>query len=215
MVPAMPTRIQLFGHLRECPGPGIGDPWTSRARRELSNLPRWGYDGFTEARMATPTPTIQRATLDDLPRFEVIRAAAYESVFASFRAVLGDAIYEVAQAHEDAAHHEVLTSLFRPDSVWEVYSVRLDDVIVGFVSVRLDAERKIGEVGLNAVHPDYGGRGIGTAMYEFAVARMREAGMKVATVATGGDPGHAPARRAYQKAGFDVTFPNVWMLRTL
>jgi len=52
-----------------------------------------------------------------------------------------------------------------------------------------------------------------TAIYEFAVAQMKEAGMRVATVATGGDPGHAPARRAYRKAGFDLKFPSVWLCR--
>jgi hypothetical protein len=38
----------------------------------------------------------------------------------------------------------------------------------------------------------------------FAVDRMKEAGMEVAMVETGGDWGHAPARAAYEKAGFRV-----------
>jgi hypothetical protein len=39
--------------------------------------------------------------------------------------------------------------------------------------------------------------------------------MRVATVGTGGDPSHAPARRAYEKAGFDREIPSVWMYRPL
>jgi hypothetical protein len=35
---------------------------------------------------------------------------------------------------------------------------------------------------------------------------MKEAGMSVAMVETGGDPGHAPARHIYEKAGFGL-FP--------
>jgi hypothetical protein len=35
---------------------------------------------------------------------------------------------------------------------------------------------------------------------------MSEAGMRIAIVGTGGDPGHAPARRTYEKAGYTV-FP--------
>lgn len=136
-------------------------------------------------------------------------------MFASFREVLGDEIYEAAQAREDEAQPRLLASLLGPDSGWKVYAVRRDGVVVGFFSVRLDHESKVGEVGLNAVHPDHARQGIGTAMYEFAVARMREVGMRVATVATGGDPSHAPARRAYQKAGFDAMIPSVWMCRTL
>jgi hypothetical protein len=52
-------------------------------------------------------------------------------------------------------------------------------------------------------------------MYHFAITRMKEAGMRVATVATGGDASHAPARRAYEKAGFAVQIPSVWLCRKL
>jgi hypothetical protein len=31
---------------------------------------------------------------------------------------------------------------------------------------------------------------------------MRAAGLTLAGIGTGGDPGHAPARAAYEKAGF-------------
>ena len=37
---------------------------------------------------------------------------------------------------------------------------------------------------------------------EFALDTMKRAGMVVAMVETGFDPGHAPARGAYEKAGF-------------
>lgn len=36
----------------------------------------------------------------------------------------------------------------------------------------------------------------------FAVDWISGRGMAVAMVETGGDPGHAPARRLYQRAGF-------------
>src|SRR5690606_40629023 len=124
-------------------------------------------------------------------------------------------IYRRAQAHEDEAQGEHLTSQLREDSVWEVYCAELQDQVVGFVSVRLDEERLVGEIGLNAVHPDHAGKGVGTSLYEHALARMREVGLRVATVATGGDPSHAPARRAYVKAGFNVEFPSVWMCQVL
>ena len=43
---------------------------------------------------------------------------------------------------------------------------------------------------------------------------MRRRGITLATVATGGDPGHAPARRTYEKAGF-TSFPQVLYSRIL
>jgi ribosomal protein S18 acetylase RimI-like enzyme len=150
---------------------------------------------------------------DDAPRLEDIRRAAFAPVFASFRAVLGDDVYELAQRREDEAQGALLTSLMAAGSIWEVYVAVVGDAVAGFVAVRLDRDTLIGEIGLNAVAPEHAGKGVGTAMYEFAVEHMKRAGMKVATVSTGADASHAPARRAYRKAGFDVEFPSVWMCR--
>ena len=159
--------------------------------------------------------SLRRAGAADLPRFQSIREAAYAPVFASFRSILGDDLYEIAQARDDAAQGALLSSLLAPESEWEVYAAEVEGQVVGFVPVRFNRETEVGEIGLNAVHPDHAGRGVGTAMYEFAVARMREVGMRVATVGTGGDPSHAPARRAYRKAGFTAEIPSVWMYRQI
>jgi hypothetical protein len=39
--------------------------------------------------------------------------------------------------------------------------------------------------------------------------------MRIATVGTGADASHAPARRAYAKSGFDRIIPDQWMYRLL
>jgi hypothetical protein len=52
-------------------------------------------------------------------------------------------------------------------------------------------------------------------MYDAVLERMREAGMRVATVSTGGDSSPAPARRADQKAGFNVGIPSIWLCQRL
>lgn len=129
--------------------------------------------------------------------------------------MLGEDIYALAQAREDEAQSGLLALMLATGSPWDLFVAEVAGDVVGFVSLRVDAETGIGEIGLNAVDPVTAGQGIGTAMYEFAVSRMLEAGMKVATVATGGDPSHAPARRAYEKAGFSVSIPSVWMCRKL
>lgn len=48
--------------------------------------------------------------------------------------------------------------------------------------------------------------GIGSALIEFALNWMKDAGMSSAMVETAGDPGHTPARHTYKKAGFEL-FP--------
>jgi GNAT superfamily N-acetyltransferase len=152
---------------------------------------------------------------DDQPHWDGVRQAAFAPVFASFRSILGDDIYDLAQAREDEAQGELLVALLAPESGWEVYAAEMAGTVVGFVSLQLNHDTQVGEIGLNAVHPDHAGKGVGTAMYDFAIARMKEAGMRVATVATGGDPSYAPARRAYEKAGFTVQIPSVWLCRKL
>jgi GNAT superfamily N-acetyltransferase len=155
------------------------------------------------------------ARSEDAVRLQAIRRAAYAPVFASFRSILGDEIYELAQRREDDAQEGLLASLLAGDAGCELYVAAAGAEVVGFVAVHLNRETHVGEIGLNAVDPAYASKGAGTAMYEFALQHMRQAGMKVATVATGGDPSHAPARRAYEKAGFTVEIPSVWMCRKL
>ncbi len=157
----------------------------------------------------------RKANLSDQTVLEHLRAAAFSPVFASFREILGNEIYELAQKREDDQQSELLSSMFSNESAWDLYVAEMKNEIVGFVSIQINQETTVGEIGLNAVGPSYAGRGIGTRMYEFANAEMKAAGMRVATVATGGDNSHAPARRAYEKSGFDVQIPSVWYCRLL
>jgi GNAT superfamily N-acetyltransferase len=167
--------------------------------------------------MDAPRPNVvmRPVRADDQPHLDSVRQAAFAPVFASFHSILGDDIYDLAQAREDEAQGELLVALLAPESGWEVYVAEVAGTVVGFVSIQLNQDTHVGEIGLNAVHPNHAGKGVGTAMYDFAIARMKEAGMRVATVATGGDPSHAPARRAYEKAGFTVQIPSVWLCRKL
>jgi GNAT superfamily N-acetyltransferase len=51
-----------------------------------------------------------------------------------------------------------------------------------------------------AVDPAAQGEGVGTVLTRTATDWLRASGMRVAMIDTGGDPGHAPARRVYEKA---------------
>jgi ribosomal protein S18 acetylase RimI-like enzyme len=151
----------------------------------------------------------------DLPAMQQLRQAAFKPVFQSFRDIVGEQIYLIALAKSDAEQAELLESICKSDSPHQVFVVEVHEDIAGFVSFSLNHDKRVGEIGLNAVHPKYAGRGIGTEMYEFAMARMKECGLVLATVGTGGDPSHAPARRAYQKAGFGPALPSVFLYKLL
>ncbi|MEM7102877.1 MAG: GNAT family N-acetyltransferase [Bacteroidota bacterium] len=155
------------------------------------------------------------ATKEDLEELQVIRARAFQPVFDSFRKILGHTIYELAQKPEDISQKDYLTSLFDEATLWQMWKADSNGKTIGFVAIRLDEKAKVGEIGLNAIDPDYANNGLGTQMYDFAINIMKNAGMKVATVATGGDPSHIPARKAYQNAGFNVEIPSVWMCQVL
>ena len=58
------------------------------------------------------------------------------------------------------------------------------------------------EVYMVAVDPGFQGRGIGTALIEFALDWMKVAGMSIVMAETGSDPGYAAAHHTDEKAGF-------------
>lgn len=77
--------------------------------------------------------------------------------------------------------------------------------VVGFTVVKLHTAT-YGEIYMIAVDPDFHRRGIALQLTNFAVDWMKEQGVTIAMVETGGDPGHGPARATYEKAGFGL-FP--------
>lgn len=74
---------------------------------------------------------------------------------------------------------------------------------IGWVCTRLHPEDSMGEIYVIAVDPDYQQRGVGRSLLEHSFARVRAAGMTMVMVETGGDSGHAPARKIYESLGFE------------
>ncbi len=131
---------------------------------------------------------------------------SWAPVFASLEEVLGEDLFARLHSAEggwreqqDAAIRATLTSPSMRTWVAEVEATP-----VGFVSARLTGDRQIGEIYMLAVDPGYQGGGIGTALTVKATDWLRQSGARVAMVETGGDPGHAPARRVYQKADYTL-----------
>lgn len=151
----------------------------------------------------------------DLPTLHTIRAAAFAPVFASFRSIVGPEIAALGLAASEQEQADLLDAIAKPDSGHTIAVAEANNALIGFASWKPDIASGIGEITLNAVHPDHSGKGIGTALYAHALAALKAAGMQLATVGTGGDPSHAPARRAYEKAGFSVHIPSIYMYRKL
>ncbi|MCP4536410.1 MAG: GNAT family N-acetyltransferase [Chloroflexi bacterium] len=136
--------------------------------------------------------------VEDLVRISLL---AWEPVFVSFKQVLGPKIYAMIWPDWQKSQREHAEKVCQDGDETMVYVAKVDGIVVGFVAYQLHKD-EMGEIYLLAVHPEYQNCGIGTALNNFALVKMKESGMKMAIVGTGGDPGHAPARRSYEKAGY-------------
>lgn len=131
---------------------------------------------------------------------------AWTPVFDSLRQVMNSDVYAAFypdhwQLSQQKAVEDVCAA--EDNHVWVGFDA---DSLVGFVAVKLHAEDSMGEIYMIAVDPAAQGQGFGTTLIEFACDWMKDTGMSIAMVETSGDPGHAPARHTYEKAGFDL-FP--------
>ncbi|WP_367134032.1 GNAT family N-acetyltransferase [Saccharothrix sp. HUAS TT1] len=152
---------------------------------------------------------IRPLTADDVATVVEFSLRAWAPVFDSFRAVLGKPIYEALFPDWVSSQAKAVEDVCRDDAT-AVWVADLRGRAVGFVAVRVGD----GEIHMLAVDPDHQRRGIGSALTERAVDHLREAGVTLAVVGTGGDPGHAAARRTYERAGF-TPFPQVQYYRRL
>lgn len=81
--------------------------------------------------------------------------------------------------------------------------------VVGFTTYDIFEDKKIGEILNNAVSPDAKGMGIAGLLNKSVLKLFKEKGCIIAKVSTGLDEGHAPARHAYEKLGFEKNLPQV------
>lgn len=146
--------------------------------------------------------SIRPGSNDDIEDLVQLSLLAWAPVFSSFKQVLGEKIYSLIYPDWRRQQREVVERICTDDEKMLVWVAEADGIATGFIVYTLNRKEKTGEVELLAVHPDYQNRGIGTALNQLALEKMKASGMKIATLGTGGDPGHAPARRSYEKAGY-------------
>ncbi len=142
----------------------------------------------------------------DLEALEELAVLAWEPVFASVHNVLGPEIDAILHPDWRQRQREEVRRYCAQTPGANTLIAEVDGAVAGFIAYELDQDTLRGVVDLLAVHPDYQNRGIGTELNRLVLERMRQSGMRIAIVGTGGDPGHAPARRTYEKSGYTL-FP--------
>ncbi|MCC2686409.1 MAG: family acetyltransferase [Paenibacillaceae bacterium] len=138
-----------------------------------------------------------------------IAVAAWAPIYEGYREQLGSEMFEAFYPDwEERKRRNIRASCMGTNGDAGCVA-ESGDVVVGFVSYRIDARSKCGTIGNNAVRPSHHGQGIGQSMYLHVVKLMREGGVEYVKVETGGDPAHLPARKAYEKVGFATALPSV------
>ncbi len=150
----------------------------------------------------------------DLPRLQEIGNKAWRGIYTMFKERYGDELFSLRVPAPQTVKGEQIESHCAVHPDW-VYVCEENGRVIGFVTFMLDPQFKIGEIGNNAVDPDCGVKGVGQQMYQMVFERFRKEGMRFAKVATGLDEAHAPARRAYERAGFDIHHEDITYFKKL
>lgn len=140
---------------------------------------------------------------------------AWAPVFASVGEVLGEELNTLLHGTDWREHQARDVRAALEDTAKRVWVAEHASRVIGFAAAAVvDDARRIGEIHMVAVDPDAQRHGIGSSLTKRATAWLRERGMRVAMIGTGGDPGHAPARRVYERLGFRL-FPSAQYFQVL
>ena len=147
---------------------------------------------------------VREFVADDLDAVVAFSLRAWEPVFTSLHAVLGDEIFFRLHPDWRESQAEAVRSGCTNEER-DAFVAVVDTQPVGFVAVALNAfHDRMGAIEIIGVDPDYQRTGVGATLTKVALDHMRDHDMDIAVVETGGDPGHAPARALYTTSGFTV-----------
>jgi len=133
---------------------------------------------------------------------------AWKPIYAMFRSIYGDELFGVNVPDEATEKgRQIRCSCSEHPEL--VMVCERNGRVIGFITLLLDRTKGVGEIGNNAVDPLSGERGAGQEMYRAALDFFKSEGMRYAKVTTGMDESHAPARRAYERAGFKIHHENI------
>ncbi|MBW0103665.1 N-acetyltransferase [Pseudonocardia sp. KRD291] len=128
---------------------------------------------------------------------------AWEPVFPQTRQAVPGFVYDAFYPDGWRARQLADLAAVLDDEPQNVDVAFVDGQPAGWVCTRLHPEDDMGEIYVLAVDPEHQRSGVGAALTAHSFTRVRAAGLRMMMVETGGDPGHAPARAAYEALGFE------------
>jgi len=145
---------------------------------------------------------------EDLATIMNIGNKAWRRIYKMFREAYGDELFQIIVPDEEIVKGEQIKSHCEGHPEW-ILICEEEGRIVGFITFSLNFDKKIGTIGNNAKDPDCSLKGIGQQMYKAVFDYFRDQGMIYASVHTGLDYAHEPARKAYERAGFNIHHEDV------
>jgi ribosomal protein S18 acetylase RimI-like enzyme len=147
--------------------------------------------------------TIRPYRESDLPLIMDLGNRAWEGIYDFYRQCYGQELALLMRPSPSTSKGEAIRRQAMRHPEW-ILIAEEDGKLIGFLVYELDEAHKIGQIDNNAVELTHRGKGVGQQLYQVVFERFRAAGMKYARVSTGMDEAHGPARRAYERAGFDI-----------
>lgn len=160
-------------------------------------------DGTTEqARTRSTTWTIRDGGPEDVPALIDLTIETFRPLFETdLPALLDPQVF----AHDHGAwqdgYRSEVPALHDPDANKFITLAEDNDQILGYVGWHVNPDGS-GRLEMVAVHPDARQRGVGFAVCRSALDQLKQRGVTVVHIGTGGDAFHAPARRLYESLGF-------------
>ena len=137
---------------------------------------------------------------DDLETVMSIANEAWRPIRQMSREALGDAISDLMNPVGDARSKGLQVKAQIESGKYGIAVCEHEGAVVGFITWFINGP--FGEICNNGALKSTGLKGIGQTMYRYVLDLFRQEGVKAAKVTTGLDWAHAPARRAYERAGF-------------
>lgn len=153
---------------------------------------------------------------EDLPRLQDIAVRAWQPIYEERKRLIGEELFNMFCPIGSECKREQVQLFAERTPEHMIVAVDAAGCPVGFATYYINQENRTGMIGNNAVDKTSGLKGVGQALYAEIFRRLKEAGMEAVQVNTGLDAAHAPARRAYERAGFgEARFESVTYVKKL
>jgi GNAT superfamily N-acetyltransferase len=176
---------------------------TKAGKAAESTLGSLGSTGAARRRAATAR--IKPFVPSMLDEVMSLALRAWEPVFDSIEQAMDQDVFRHFYPDWRVEQAKAVESACLADGM-RVWVACIESRIVGFATVKADAASQLGEICMVATDPRDQRAGVASALMVRVLDWMKQAGLSVAMVETGADPGHAPARQAYERMGFRL-FP--------